>query len=181
MILILLQQRDEKSPIYQKILKMIKIYQKVPVLSGFDKKVKKFLRIDSPQDHDYLKKPKTKENKTKHIKNKIKYFIEMTTQKRSSFLSVVQKMMNRMRKSVNIWNDGENHLKTIESNLDRKISEIKKKIKNSNKSNYREIEINRKRLDVLEGMKQKQEMETSFRDLLDKTLIGNIFNTGINI
>lgn len=170
-ILMLLQQGDKKGKIYAKILKMFEIYRRVPVLSGLDKKVKKLLRIESPQEN-FIKKPAAKVKQKKNIKNKIKYFIEMTREKRTSFLCVVQKMMSRMKRSVSIWDDEKEHFETMESDLERKITEIKKKIKFSKDSSNREREINQRRLDVLEGMRQKQEMEISFRVLLDKTLAG---------
>jgi hypothetical protein len=173
----LLQSADRKSPIYQKIIKMFEVYRRVPVLSGLDKKVKKFLRIESPQELDEVKKPLTKHKKKKFMQNKIRQFIEMTRNKRTSFLSVVQKMMSRMKRTVSIWGENaeemnQSNLETLESDLERKITEIKKKIKFGDDSRTKEKEINIHRLEVLEGMKQKQEMEHSFRRLFDDILMG---------
>ena len=176
-ILMLLQNTDRKDAIYQKIISMFEIYRRVPVLSGLDKKVKKFLRIESPQEIDEVRKPLTKKKEKKFLQNKIKKFIEMTRNKRTSFLSVVQKMMSRMKRSITIWGEdaeklNQSNLETLESDLERKITEIKKKIKFGDGSKSREKEINLRRLEVLEGMKQKQEMEYAFRTLFDDVLIG---------
>jgi hypothetical protein len=178
----LLQSSDRKNTIHKKILEMFEVYRRVPVLSGLDKRVKKFLRIESPQELDEVQKPLTKQKKKKFLQNKIKKFIEMTRNKRTSFLSVVQKMMSRMKRSVTIWGEdaeklNQSKLDTLESDLERKITEIKKKIKFGCDSKSREKEINLRRLEVLEGMKQKQEMEFSFRRLFDEILIGMKTNT----
>ena len=133
------------------------------------------LGIESPEELEPAKKPLIKQRGKKFLKNKIKYFIQMTRDKRTSFLSVVQKMMSRMRRTVSIFgeeDESEHHLDTLESDLERKITEIRKKIKFGKESSEREKEINQRRLEVLEGMKQKQQMEHTFRRLLDDILMG---------
>lgn len=180
-VLMLLQSTDRNSLMYSKIAQVFEVYRRVPVLSGLDKKVKKFLRIESPKSLDPVKKSMAK-NKKKFIQNKIKNFIEMAKNKRTSFLSVVQKMMNRMRRNADFWSGAapkinESRLETLESDLDRKITEIQKKISLRKDSTQRQREIDQQRLEVLRGMKQKQEMEHGFRRQLEATLMRRLTRT----
>lgn len=174
-LILLLQHGDKSCPIFGKIEKMYEIYRRVPVLSGCDKKLKKMLRVDDEGDINLLKKPFKKAKNKKFLKEKIKHFINVTREKRTSFLSVVHKMMSRMRRTVSIMDDSDaeqSYGETLESDIDRKITEIKKKIKFGKESSERERDINQKRLEVLEGMRQKQQMEHSFRKVLDQVLGG---------
>jgi hypothetical protein len=174
-LLLLLQHQNKNGPLFQKIEKMYEIYRRVPVLSGSDKKLKKMLKIEDPEELTLSKKPLKKDKGKKYLKQKIKHFIEVTRDKRTSFLCVVHKMMNRMRKTVSLLHESDREdeaLDSFEDDIDRKINEIKKKIKFGKETSQRERDINLKRLEVLEGIKQKQQMEFSFRKTLDSVLSG---------
>ena len=178
-LLCLLQLEKRGSTIFQKIQLMFTDYRKVPVLSGLDKKIKKYLRFDTPSKENILLKENEKKKIRKpSLKDRIKGIIKLNRDKRESFFAVVQKMMSRVKRSVSMFEgekDFEEAKNPDESDIDRKIVEIKKKLMFGNFGNSMEIDISRRRLEVLKNLKIAQSLEILFLDVLNVIIVGKFF------
>ena len=167
----------QKGPVYQKALNVFEKYRTVSFLAGTDKKMKKFLRIGSPQKNNSLKKKLIKLTNAKvTLKDKISDIIELNKKRRSSFFKLVKTIVQRMTnnkdsKSSKNANIGCN----IEYDMECKIKTLTKKITIGKGKNHERNE-NMKKLEILKEAKRKQIDQRKFRTKLNSILAGNNSN-----
>lgn len=167
-----MQLERRKGNLNEIVLQIYHKYSRVPVLSGADKRIKKFLKLEPPPSFEEGH-PGPRNTAKRSLRDRIKELIEMNRDKRDSFFSIVKQAANRARNSFRSWGQkGLEGLKLIENDIDRKISDVKNKIFYGKIENQIEMEKSQNRLTVLKGMKEKQVKRQRFLIHLETVIAG---------
>lgn len=175
----LLQIGKRDKSLKEKIFVMYKEYRKVPVLSGFDLKLKKQLKFEEPADKD-LENLLHQKNKRMSLKDKIKSIISLKNNNQNSLFTVLQKVIKRVNKPFET--NESNHLQSEIANsnkqneIEKKILNVKKQLLKGISFHEEDTQIHQKRLEILKQLKKNEEQFIFFKNNLNDCIMSKSLN-----